>query len=216
MSKYNEIMEHITVTDEMRERVIANVKASQKRKRINMILRITSAAAACAVIAVGTVVYFRTQEVPVVPDGTPVITAPITEPTDTQSIFDYTEYASAEELSEAFGVKMHDVSVPFDIAEKHYGIITKNIAEIQYISSGEQDSAIRVGTAGMTEEEVTGVYDEYTDIKEIDVNGEKVTIKGYDGKYSLAVWTKDERIHCVFMRVGISEKQMTDIITEAE
>ena len=35
MSKYNEIMEHITVTDEMRERVIANVKASQKRKQIN-------------------------------------------------------------------------------------------------------------------------------------------------------------------------------------
>ena len=36
MSRYNEIMDHIEMTDEMRERILTNIHAMKKRKRIHL------------------------------------------------------------------------------------------------------------------------------------------------------------------------------------
>ena len=81
MNKYNEIMEHIELTEEMRERIIGNIGARQKRRRIGRAVTWVSAAAACVVIAAGAVTLLNRPKLPHTPvDGTTVTSQTAADP----------------------------------------------------------------------------------------------------------------------------------------
>ena len=70
-------MEHIEVTEEMRERVLTNIAQKRKRRKIIQIVRFVSAAAACCVVVFGAAYYLkhRPDKPPQQPEQTTITTS---------------------------------------------------------------------------------------------------------------------------------------------
>lgn len=223
MSKYNEIMEHIELNDEMRERIIGNIGARQKRKRINSAVKMISALAACLVIAVGAAALFNREKLPQTPDDSSPNVAMTEESeivVDTSEVdlgqgpsgFDVQEYGGTNELSDAFGVRLHDITdLPFETTEQSYTVMFGDFAEINYNGAKGENCCIRVGK---DTEDISGDYNEYDTLKDIDIDGVTVTFKGNDKKYYLAVWIKDGHFYSVSLSDGTDEQKMTDVVSD--
>lgn len=97
-----------------------------------------------------------------------------------------------------------------DAAEIIYASIDKNLAEIDY--SGSDTRLIFRKSAG--DEDNSGDYNIYKEVKEIEVNNIKVTLKGDEGLVSLAVWT-DKGYSCsISVDKGIKKDEMVKIKEE--
>lgn len=232
VSKYNEIMEHIELTEEMRERIIGNIEKEQRRKRIKMVTGICTAAAACIVAIVGLTVVNGREDLPQQPDtattttvntvttGTsaPVVSEPEAVSSDVESEPDEViyyapeEFADAEELSQAFGIEMQDVEMPFEVSETTYTLYFGEFAEICYTGSDGEMCWIR---KGKTEEDISGDYNEYDTETEKELNGLRLTLKGNEEKYSLCSWVQDGHFCCIGFENGISEDDMLDMAKNA-
>ena len=223
MSKYNEIMEHIELNDEMRERIIGNIGARQKRKRINTAVKMISAAAACLVIAVGAAALLNRDKPPQTPDdsspnvakkdeGVIVAGSVDSEDGQTQYGFDVQEYGGVQELSDTFGVELHDITdLPFEVAEQSYSVMSGDFAEINYNGANGEYCCIR---AGKDTEDISGDYNEYGTVKEKDIDGTTVTFKENDKKYYLAVWIKDGHFYSVSLSEGTDEQKITELVRD--
>lgn len=221
MSKYNEIMEHIELNDEMRERIIGNIGARQKRKRINTAVKMISALAACLVIAVGAAALLNRDKIPQTPDdsspnvakndeGQVIAGSADSEDGQTEYGFDVQEYGGAQELSDAFGVKLHDIkNLPFEVTEQCYSVMFGDFAEINYNGANGEYCCIR---AGKDTEDISGDYNEYSTVKDTDIDGVTVTFKGDDKRLDLAVWIKDGHFYSVSLSDGTDEQKMTEIV----
>ena len=194
MNKYNEIMERLTVSDEMREKLIAGAgKADKRKSRIfsaSTVKRVAAIAACLVLLLAGTIVLknLSKNEVPVTaggystggPDDMPV--APL-------------QYNSASELSEASGIFIEDLeNVPFVPEETVYQYYDNGIAEIVY-SDGEEVLSYRVSEG---DEDNSGDYNEYAEVYQKDIDGTVYTLKG-DG----------ELIYCALYRRGDSSYSIT-------
>ncbi|SFC59763.1 hypothetical protein [Ruminococcus albus] len=223
MSKYNEIMEHIELNDKMRERIIGNIGARQKRKRISTAVKMISAAAACLVIAVGAAALLNRDKIPQTPDesspnvakndeGQVIAGSADSEDGQTEYGFDVQEYGGAQELSDAFGVKFHDIkNLPFEVTEQSYSVMIGDFAEINYNGANGEYCCIR---AGKDTEDISGDYNEYGTVKDKDIDGTTVTFKGNDKQYYLAVWIKDGHFYSVSLSEGTDEQKMTDLVRD--
>ncbi|MBP5267358.1 MAG: hypothetical protein J6Z29_02080 [Ruminococcus sp.] len=221
MSKYNEIMEHIELNDEMRERIIVNIGARQKRRRINTAVKMISALAACLVIAVGAAALLNRDKIPQTPDdsspnvakndeGQVIAGSADSEDGQTEYGFDVQEYGGAQELSDAFGVKLHDIkNLPFEVTEQCYSVMFGDFAEINYNGANGEYCCIR---AGKDTEDISGDYNEYSTVKDTDIDGVTVTFKGDDKRFDLAVWIKDGHFYSVSLSDGTDEQKMTEIV----
>lgn len=95
------------------------------------------------------------------------------------------EYNTIGELSEAIGFTVKEIrSIPFEATAVQYTAFWNEFAEIQY--TGQDNTAVL--RMAFRNENVSGDYLEYTNIKNISVDGYSVTLKGDNDKYSLAVW----------------------------
>lgn len=221
MSKYNEIMEHIELNDEMRERIIVNIGARQKRRRINTAVKMISALAACLVIAVGAAALLNRDKIPQTPDdsspnvakndeGQVIAGSADSEDGQTEYGFDVQEYGGANELSDAFGVELHDITdLPFEVTEQSYEVMFGEFAEINYNGANGENCCIR---AGKDTEDISGDYNEYSTVKDTDIDGVTVTFKGDDKRFDLAVWIKDGHFYSVSLSDGTDEQKMTEIV----
>ena len=210
MNKYNEIMEHIELTDEMRERIIGNIGAIQRRRKIERAVRLISAAAACVVIAVGSIAVFNKTQKPKLQEDTSSV-ASQEQDSDTQAVWTEDDFENVEELSEAFGLELHDVDnvMPFKVQERSYDVLFDSIAEINYYGADDVNCCIR---AGKDTEDVSGDYNEYTLKKEAEINGVNITLKGNDNRYYLATWIKDGHFYAVSLSDGADEQKISDIV----
>jgi len=209
VSKYNEIMEHIELTDEIRERILGNVKAKNKRRRINRIFGAITAAAACAAIVFGTVTVIKNTGSFGKKAGsdTAITSSQATDSTVNDTLtYGATPYKNAEELSENFSFEIHDITtLPFDVQNVSYSIMFESFAEVIYYGRNGEECCFRVG---MDTEDISGEYDEFTSIKNVQVNSTNVTIKGFEGKYRLASWIKDGH----FCSVSLNEDTDMNIL----
>lgn len=221
MSKYNEIMEHIELNDEMRERIIGNIGAKQKRRRITSAVKMISAAAACLVIAVGAAALLNRDKLPHTPDESSQNMAKgaedeiITGSADSgdeqkEGGYDIQEYGGTQELFDAFGVELHDITdLPFEVTEQSYEVMFGEFAEINYNGANGENCCIR---AGKDTEDISGDYNEYSTVKDTDIDGVTVTFKGDDKRFDLAVWIKDGHFYSVSLSDGTDEQKMTEIV----
>lgn len=209
MGRYNEIMEHIELTDEMRERILSNVKAKNKRRRISRIAGAVTAAAACAAIAFGTVAVMKNTGSFGKKQGkdTTITSSQATEPTVNDALtHGAVSYRNAAELSEKFGFEIHDITaLPFEAESVSYSIISESFAEVVYCGKNDEECCFRVGR---DTEDISGELDEFTSIESVQLNNTDVTLKGYDGKYHLASWIKDGH----FFSVSLNEDTDAEIL----
>lgn len=201
-TSYNELMEHVSVTPEMRARVLAGVAAALEEESEPEVeesleeprtgFRVFSGGvkpahilgiAACLVIAlvVGTTLLNR----PSVETGTPggdnpgnvMLGAP-------------EELATAEELSAAVGVPVPAVPALDDKATAmEYVSLWGEIAEVRYhLPEGDVDLRVSPEPG-----DNSGDYNEYPIEETLVYGGVTVTCKGDDNGYYLAYWDQDGR-----------------------
>lgn len=194
---YDELMGKIEVTPEMRRRVLDHIAeeitpASSKVVRFPSMRKL--AIAACfALLLAGAALLPRLLE----PEP-PVLTTP-----------GIAEAGSLEELSELVGFEVAtEFALPFETEKTAYRSYWDEMAEIEY--SGAEYSATYRQSQGT--EDNSGDYNVYRDTTEITAGNQRVTLKGNDGTYTLAVWTDGTCSYSLSISPGTSEDNWHTIL----
>lgn len=209
-NSYHEIMEHIEVTDEMRNRILQNLSAAEpikqpdptsKIRSFSLRKRLEIAACAALLLLSGTFFIQYTFSTPSAPSE--VSTGPSAE---------IVSCGSAAELSEKADFAVSDIeNLPFVSTTTTYSWCWNDFAEITYES--RSNTAWYRKTRGT--EDISGDYTDYTQIITETINGTAVTLKGNDDSIFLAIWQKDGYSSSLAFSDGISLDSMIGILKTA-
>lgn len=175
MTKYDEVMEKLEVTPEMRARILQNVETQMAEpcKKPNRLRRFAALAACLAVLLVGAAALPK------------LISSPTPEESETTIANGMVEVASKEELSEAVGFPVKSAqSLPFFPQSIYYTSYWGEMAQIDYANGG----SMACFRQSLGEEDNSGDWSEYPAQKSLTVNGCAVTLKGEADSYTLAIW----------------------------
>lgn len=213
MKKYDEIMNKIEVDEAMRKRILSYVenlnleteKAAKSREeskirqlRRRTVRNITAAAACIAILLVCTFAW-------------PKLTGPgELETKESVSIVNgMVEVNSIEELSAAVNFPVNEVTgLPFTVENEVYTSYWDEMAQIEYTGEGET-AVFRKGTGT---DDVSGDYNVYSNVKEITVGANTVTLKGNTDSFTLAVWTDGDYSYSLDISSGLSEDEWAEMI----
>ena len=175
MTKYDEVMEKLEVTPEMRARILQNVETqmAEPRKKPNRLRRFAALAACLAILLVGAAALPK------------LISSPTPEESEATIANGMVEVASKEELSEAVGFPVKSAqSLPFFPQSIYYTSYWGEMAQIDY-ENGGSTACFR---QSLGEEDNSGDWSEYPAKESFTVNGCAVTLKGEADSYTLAIW----------------------------
>lgn len=177
MSKYDEAMKQLEVTEAMRQRILQNIQrtdlGTEPKRMVSLSWKRYLSIAACLVVLL-----VGTWAVPNLLNRTedpPVLVTP-----------GQAEYHSAEELSAVLGFALSDLeSLPFSPTVSQYTAYAEQLAEIYY--EADEKSVVYRKSVGETDN--SGDYNNYAAVLELVIDGQTVTLKGDGETYSLAWWT---------------------------
>lgn len=203
--KYDEVMDKIQVTPEMRRRILSNIedmdfseKKLAKVIRFPHIRRVAAIAACLAVVLVGALTlpnYLTPGPLPTDMVGNP-----------SEGIV---EVASVRELSQAVGFDVDDLNnLPFTPEQTAYLSYWQEMAEIVY--TGEGWTATYRKAPGIAD--VSGDSNEYTAETVIQVDGQSVALRGTGEAYVLAIWNDGDYAYSLALSQGIPDDQWEAII----
>ena len=204
---YREVMDHIAVTEEMRGRVLQNIRHMDlpaKRIRPSAVwMRRLGAAACFAVLVAGAV-------------ALPQIYAPIQEEglSGVQNgILNRTQASSLDELSQLVGFEVEGLGpMPFPVMEIRYTAYDKQMAEVSYM--GEGQSLVYRKMAGRADP--SGDYTAYSDVLILELGMGSVTLKGEAGTYCLALWEDDTYSYSARTSQAYSEGEWAQMLKPAK
>lgn len=202
--KYEKIMDHVVVTEEMRDRILRNVSSAEVQPAGKVIRfphwRFYAVSAACFVVLLvcaltAPVILHPAQETPSV---------------DAQGDQAIVECQSAEELSNELGFQISDIStLPFEVANAAYISSWGEIGEIEYTGTCGQTATYRksVGT-----DDNSGNYDTFSDTEQISVGTVSATIKGDGKQFRFAFWTDGKYAYSLVLSDGVNADDWSAII----
>lgn len=115
------------------------------------------------------------------------------------------EVESMQQATELTGFTMRIPEGKAPYTEKTISVIGEDMIEVAY--SKEEPFAIGYSIRkARAEGDISGDFTEYSDIREVDFEGRKVTLKGKAGTYSLALWEENGFSYAV----KVQEKPMTE------
>ena len=174
--RYNEVMEHIVVTDEMRARILAAVQQAdltprKKAIRFDQILKMAAAADTGA----------YTDGVDKASDSCEMAM---------QAVNGIQECPDALGLEQAVGFAVPQLeALPYTLEETVYRSYWGEIAEVEYQCAGSEKVCLRKAPG---EGPVSGDYNDYTYVQQLAVNEVQAVLKGStEGTYTLAEWQAD-------------------------
>ena len=189
MTKYDEVMEKLEVTPEMRARILRNVEAqaAQPRKKPNRLRRFAALAACLAVLLVGAMALPK------------FISSPVPEESETMVANGMVEVTSKEELSEAVGFPVKSAQcLPFFPQSIYYTSYWGEMAQIDY-ENGGSTACFR---QSLGEEDNSGDWNEYPVKESFTVNGCAVTLKGERDSYTLGIWSDGTYSYSLSLSAG--------------
>ena len=211
MKHYDEIMDHIKVTDDMRSRILENIEAEnigaerRRKQNVRTMTKLLSMAACLAIIFAA---------VSALRNPAQVSTRDDLQPNDgdtpgyVQGGADIIELDSASALSAAVGFEVDDIDLPFTPEQTEYISYWHELAEIDYIGDGKTARYRKaVGT-----DDCSGDYDVYTDTTEFKAGSMTVTLKGDTGEYTLAIWTDGSYSYSLSLSDGMSHSDWQTLI----
>ena len=198
--RYNEVMEHIVVTDEMRARILAAVQQAdltprKKAIRFDRILKMAAAAAACAaVMVVGQNAIPKSGSAAPAAD-TGAYTDGVEKASDScemamQAVNGIQECADAFGLERAVGFAVPQLeALPYTLEETVYRSYWGEIAEVEYQCAGGEEVCLRKAPG---EGPLSGDYNDYAYVQQLAVNEVQAVLKGSaESTYTLAEWQAD-------------------------
>ena len=193
--KYEEIMDRVEVTPEMRQRVLSNLEQARKPKR-PALRQLMSLAACLAIVLCCWYAWKPRQQTQVENPGA-------------QGASQIENVASLEALSQKTGVPMKELTgLPFDVEATQYVSYWEELAEIQYF--GQTDSLCYRKSHGT--EDNSGNYNVYSQVKTLDVSGCAVTLKGGAEGYSLAAWTDGTYAYSISASKPLTEETFRGLL----
>lgn len=201
-------MEHVTVTDDMQDRILSNVdqrfsSGKKRRKPQQWIPAAGLAAAAVILCSVGLRFHFS----PITDSETPTVSDFV------QGVYPAQEYRSATELAAAVGFSIPELSsVPFSVTQTIYTATDDHLAEVQYTGNADSETLILRKSEGTGD--ISGDYTQYEQTSTIEINGISVTEKGNGRLISLAYWTDGTYACSIALSSGCSSAQMEQMISE--
>ena len=195
MTKYNEVMEKIEVSEEMRRRILKNLSSARPKANYGMY-----AAAACFIVvllcAVSVLKY--TSKTPDIYDtGEVTGCGPM-------------EYLTLEELNKNIDFEMNDIpSLSAASSQTSYIVYDDNLAEIAYLTDeGYVYYRKSIGT-----EDNSGDYNDYAITESVEMNGMSVTLKGNE-LYNCAVWNDGKFSYSLNFEAPQEKDNILKIISE--
>ena len=187
--KYDEVMEKLEVTPEMRARILQNVKTQMAEpcKKPNRLRRFAALAACLAVLLMGAMALPK------------FISSPVPEESETMVANGMVEVTSKEELSEAVGFPVKSAqSLPFFPQSIYYTSYWGDMAQIDYANGGST-ACFR---QSLGEEDNSGDWNEYPAQESLTVNGCAVTLKGERDSYTLGIWSDGTYSYSLSLSAG--------------
>lgn len=203
MKRYDEIMDHIKVTGDMRSRILENIEAGdiaaeRRRKQTGRTVTKLLSMAACLAVIIAVASALRSPAQVSTSDD--LQTNEVDTPGFVQGGADIVELDSAAALSAAVGFEVNDIDLPFTPEQTEYISYWHELAEIDY--TGEGKTACYRKAAGT--EDCSGDYNVYTDVTEFEAGSITVTLKGDAGQYTLAIWTDGSYSYSLSLSDGLS------------
>ena len=203
MKRYDEIMDHIRVTDDMRSRILENIEAGditaeRRRKQTGRTVTKLLSMAACLAVIIAVASALRSPAQVSTSDD--LQTNEGDAPGFVQGGADIVEPDSAAALSAAVGFEVNDIDLPFTPEQTEYISYWHELAEIDYTGAGK---TARYRKAAGTED-CSGDYNVYTDVTEFEAGSITVTLKGDAGQYTLAIWTDGSYSYSLSLSDGLS------------
>ena len=203
MKRYDEIMYHIRVTDDMRSRILENIEAGdiaaeRRRKQTDRTVTKLLSMAACLAVIIIAVSALRSPAQ--VSPNDDLQTNEGDTPGFVQGGADIVELDSAAALSAAVGFEVNDIDLPFTPEQTEYISYWHELAEIDYTGAGK--TACYRKAAGT--EDCSGDYNVYTDVTEFEAGSITVTLKGDAEQYTLAIWTDGSYSYSLSLSDGLS------------
>ena len=210
MSKYNEIMERVNVTDEMKSRILGNIeeyfskKKNAKKKSFYLAFGGVVAAALLMIIVRP---WDNNVAGPINPGANSA-----REGSTVLGVNPMQNYASAEELSKAVGFNVPVIkSLPFKPSETEYMMLGEGFAQITYLSDDNRLTYRKSTDKG----DNSGDYNSYDYVDEIEVKGIKVTVKGSKTALNIAYWNDGEYEHSICFDNAVDKEAFVKVIEEA-
>lgn len=206
LTKYDEAMEKIELTPQMRARILQNVeqelqKPAKKTGFSGGIRRITVLAACLAVLLVGALALPR------------LVSKPSQEEPETMIANGMVEVTSREELSEAVGFPVKAAqTLPFFPQSILYTSYWGEMAQIDY-ANGPESACFRQSPGT---QDNSGDWNEYPAQETIEVSGSSVTLKGEKDAYTLAVWSDGTYSYSLSLTAGQTAEVWTHIVAGVE
>lgn len=193
--KYEEIMNRVTVTPEMRQRVLRNVKAARIQKRKRVMGQLTALAACLAIVLCAWLVWQPRD---------------VQEP-DVMAIPQIEEVSSIDELSAKTHIPLAELTgIPFPVERTEYVSYWENLAEIQYF--GGSESLCYRKSQGT--EDNSGDYNVYDREETTKVGENSVTLKGTDEGFTLAEWTDGSYAYSISLTTPLSQDSFQAFLEE--
>ena len=188
-------MNRVTVTPEMRQRVLRNVEAARIQKRKRVMGQLT-ALAACLAIALCSWLVWQPRDV---------------QKPDVMAIPQIEEAASIDELSAKTQIPLTELTgIPFPVERTEYVSYWGNLAEIQYF--GGSESLCYRKSQGT--EDNSGDYNVYDREETTKVGENSVTLKGTDEGFTLAVWTDGSYAYSISLTTPLSQDSIQAFLEE--
>ena len=229
-------MEHLVVTEEMKQRILPNVNEdSVKKKKPVAFASYQKQLGIAACFAVLVLAAFLAsgkfwnlpqnkasaptdqEELAVNPDSgmqdsdelESSVPSSNEEPM-VGSSYGIVELEDTATLSEAVGFPVENLtSLPFEVRQVTYCSYFNNFAEIDYTGDGQSLSYRKAkGT-----EDISGDWNEYLNEKHLAVNDWDILLKGNSEKYTLAVWTDSTYAYALSFEQEVTEEEITAIIS---
>lgn len=226
--KYQEIMDQVRVTGEMKQRVLQKAKEAietEKTPESGKIIRsrflsygrtsrYLSAAACIMMLLVGglTVPKLLNRGNPVNPTETAVGFSPVEDDSQGEAGGEVgaivgngmVEVESLAELSQALGFSVPEIkNIPFEVTRTVYTNGWNKFAQVEYQGGSQEEAALFRKARGT--DDISGAYNPYSDVREVTVKEVPVTLKGNEGKYKLAIWQQDGFAYSLSFEPGGSE-----------
>ena len=142
------------------------------------------------------------------------------EPTVGQEMVDVVNgmetVASAAELSQKLGFPVSDLkNLPFTVEHTEYTNGWGEFAQIDYEgTNAEGDAQSLCYRKGIGTDDISGDYNEYEIDETVDTAGTQVTLKGSADGYALAVWNADGYAYAVSVTKKIKKDEMLKLVEE--
>ncbi|MDD4000317.1 MAG: hypothetical protein PHX62_05435 [Bacilli bacterium] len=197
--QYNEIMDNIKVTDEMRNRIMQNIQradisSTEKTKTFHFLsFKRYLAFVACFALVLGSA----------------IMVPRLLNPNGLTHTGDIITVASAEELSTTMGFEVKDiVNIPFTVEKTAYNAYWKEFAEIKYIGTNQ---ALTYRKSSGTDIN-SGDYTHYDVAINKELQDVTIEIKGTGDLYYTATWNNKGYSYSFFFDNGIYEAALVSLL----